>query len=222
MNSRPNKKYQFAPSLLAANQSKIADEVRRVPNADWFHVDVMDNHFAPTMGFSAAALKSISDLKQAPIDAHLMIENPENFLDTFIEAGADSLTIHVEATQDVDRCIKIIKEKNKRVGLAIKPDTPFRDIKKYLNKIDMVLVMTVHLGYSGQGFLYNQVEKICEIRKEIDDSQLDIWLQIDGGVGPDTLKIGIEAGADFFVVGSSVYYEKNPEQALNNLKNLLP
>jgi ribulose-phosphate 3-epimerase len=86
----------------------------------------------------------------------------------------------------------------------------------------MVLVMTVHLGYSGQGFLYNQVEKICEIRKEIDDSQLDIWLQIDGGVGPDTLKIGIEAGADFFVVGSSVYYEKNPEQALNNLKNLLP
>jgi ribulose-phosphate 3-epimerase len=221
LNTTPNKKYKFAPSLLAANQSEIANEVKRVPNADWFHVDVMDNHFAPNMGFSADALKSIAALKQAPIDAHLMIENPENFLETFIKAGADSLTIHAEATREIDKCIDIVKESNKRIGIALKPDTPFSDIKKYLTKIDMVLIMTVYPGYSGQVFLHNQVEKIREVRSEIDKSKLDIWLQIDGGVGLETLEIGLDAGADFFVVGSSVYYEKDPESALNNLKQLI-
>jgi ribulose-phosphate 3-epimerase len=206
---------------LAADQVNIAAEVRRVPNADWFHVDVMDNHFAPNMGFSAAALKSIADLKQAPIDAHLMIENPENFLKTFIEAGADSLTFHAEATNRIDECIDIIKSSNKRVGIAIKPNTAFSEIRQYLNKVDMVLVMTVDPGFSGQGFLANQVEKIREVRKEIDKANLDIWLQVDGGIGLKTLETTLEAGADFFVVGSSVYYEKDPQAALNALRNLI-
>ena len=206
---------------MAADQVNIAAEVRRVPNADWFHVDVMDNHFAPNMGFSAAALKSIADLKQAPIDAHLMIENPENFLKTFIEAGADSLTFHAEATNRIDECIDIIKSSNKRVGIAIKPNTAFNDIRQYLNKVDMVLVMTVDPGFSGQGFLANQVEKIREVRKEIDKANLDIWLQVDGGIGLKTLETTLEAGADFFVVGSSVYYEKDPQASLNALRNLV-
>ncbi len=206
---------------MAADQGNIAEEVRRVPNADWFHVDVMDNHFAPNMGFSAAALKSVADLKQAPIDAHLMIENPENFLKTFIEAGADSLTFHAEATNKIEECIDIIKSNKKRVGIAIKPETDFSEIKQYLNKIDMILIMTVSPGSSGQGFLVSQVEKIKEARKEIDETNLDIWLQVDGGIGLKTLKTTLEAGADFFVVGSSVYYEKDPQAALDGLRNLI-
>ena len=206
---------------MAADQGRIAEEVRRVPNADWFHVDVMDNHFAPNMGFSAAALKSVADLKQAPIDAHLMIENPENFLKTFIAAGADSLTFHAEATNKIDECIDIIKSSNKRVGIAIKPNTAFKEIKQYLDRVDMVLVMTVDPGFSGQGFLASQIEKIKEVRKEIDKSNLDIWLQVDGGISLKTLESTLDAGADFFVVGSSVYYEKDPQAALNALRNLV-
>ncbi len=221
LNAKTNQDYMFAPSLLAANQSEIANEVKRIPSADWFHVDVMDNHFVANLGFSAQSLKSIASLKRAPVDAHLMIENPENFLETFIEAGADSLTIHAEATKDVDKCIGIVRENNKRIGITLKPDTSFSKIKKYLNKVDMILVMTVHPGSSGQAFLLSQVEKIREVRNEIDKSQLDIWLQIDGGVGLKTLEIGLDAGANFFVVGSSVYYEKDPEVALNNLKKLI-
>lgn len=221
LSTNSNKQYLFAPSILAANQAEIASEVKRVPSADWFHVDVMDNHFAPNMGFSAAALKSVSDLKRAPVDAHLMIENPENFLESFINAGADSLTVHFEATKQMDKCIEIIKENKRRVGIAIKPDTKFSAISKYLDKVDMVLVMTVFPGFSGQSFLYDQVEKIKEVRKEIDNIGLDIWLQIDGGVNLQTLEVGMQAGADFFVVGSSVFHQDNPELALQNLKNLV-
>jgi len=213
--------YKFAPSLLAADQSRIAAEVNRVPGADWFHVDVMDNHFAPNLGFSKDALMSIAQLKQAPVDAHLMIENPEDSIGSFIEAGADSITVHVESTSKMDKCIAQIRESNRRVGIALKPSTPFSEVRKYLDKVDMILVMTVEPGSSGQGFLHSQLQKIQEVRSEIDRSKLDVWLQIDGGVGLKTIELGAEAGADFFVVGSSVYYEADPNVALENLKSLI-
>lgn len=198
----------------------IADSLRQVPNCDWIHVDIMDNHFVPNMSFSAQMAKAVKDLKIAPVDTHLMIANPEDWLNQFIEAGSDSITFHLEATKKVDECIEIIKQADRKVAIAIKPKTDAKELVPYLEKIDMVLVMTVEPGFGGQKFMNDQISKITQIRSEIDKSKLEVRLQVDGGIDENSIQAASEAGADFFVAGSSIFNAANPFEALENLRNL--
>lgn len=211
----------IAPSILAANHSSISDALKRASNADWIHVDIMDNHFVPNLSFSSEMTKAVKDLQIAPVDTHLMIEEPEKWLTQYLDAGSDSITFHIEATKRAEQCIETIKMAGAKAAMAIKPRTDFKEILPYLETIDMVLVMTVEPGFGGQKFMEDQLEKVKNIRSEIDKKNLEIRLQVDGGVDKSNIKKAHEAGADFFVAGSSVFKAEDPMQAIAELKNLV-
>lgn len=210
----------IAPSILAADHSNIARDLSEVPNSDWIHVDIMDNHFVPNLSFSSQMVKAVKGINVAPVDTHLMISKPENTIAKYIEAGSDSITFHLEATDKPEVCIEIVKAAQKKVAIAIKPKTTAKEILKYLTQLDMVLVMTVEPGFGGQKFMLDQMNKVKEIRDFISQSNLEIRLQVDGGVDEETILIAREAGADFFVAGSSVFNAQNPQAAIENLRNL--
>lgn len=210
----------IAPSILAADHTKIAAALGQVSNSDWVHVDVMDNHFVPNLSFSSNMTKDVKQLQILPVDTHLMISEPENWLMQYIDAGSDSITFHLEATNEAQRCIEIIKENHRSVGIAIKPKTDFSIVVPFLSSIDMVLVMTVEPGFGGQKFMEDQMTKVRAIRSEIDKTQLEIRLQVDGGIDEDSIVKASEAGADFFVAGSSVFNAQDPALAVTRLRKL--
>lgn len=211
----------IAPSILAANHAAIAEELTKVSNSDWIHVDIMDNHFVPNLSFSAEMTRAVKKSNIAPVDTHLMIEEPEKWLEQFLKAGSDSITFHIEATKHVEKCIEIIKTASTKAAIAIKPKTDFRRVLPFLEKIDMVLVMTVEPGFGGQKFMQDQLRKVSAIRSEIDSMNLKIRLQVDGGIDKTNIEAAYQAGADFFVAGSSVFKSENPEQAIVELKKLV-
>ncbi|MFM1864483.1 MAG: Ribulose-phosphate 3-epimerase [Actinomycetota bacterium] len=211
----------IAPSILAANHSSIGDALKQASNADWIHVDIMDNHFVPNLSFSSEMTKAVKKLGIAPVDTHLMIEEPEKWLSQYLEAGSDSITFHIEATKHAAQCIEIIKDAGAKVAIALKPRTDFKEILPYLETIDMVLVMTVEPGFGGQKFMEDQLEKVKNIRSEIDKRRLEIRLQVDGGVDKSNIEKAYLAGADFFVAGSSVFRADDPMQAIAELKGLV-
>jgi len=211
----------IAPSILAANHSQIAQSLRQVPASDWIHVDIMDNHFVPNLSFSAQMTKATKDLNIAPVDTHLMIEDPENWIDQYIKAGSDSITFHLEATSKPDTCIGLIKDAGRKVAIAIKPNTKWQEVLPYLPKLDMVLVMTVEPGFGGQKFMAEQLEKVSALRSEIDKNDLRIRLQVDGGIDIQTIGLAYQAGADFFVAGSSIFSTEDPAKSLTTLKALV-
>jgi ribulose-phosphate 3-epimerase len=210
----------IAPSILAADHTKIAEALGQVSNSDWVHVDIMDNHFVPNLSFSSNMTKAVKKLQILPVDTHLMISEPENWLSQFIEAGSDSITFHLEATNKPELCIEIIKKSNRQAAIAIKPKTDFSKVIPFLPLIDMVLVMTVEPGFGGQKFMNEQLEKVRAIRSEIDKSDLQIRLQVDGGIDEESIVTASEAGADFFVAGSSVFNAVDPALAVTNLRKL--
>lgn len=210
----------IAPSILAADHSSIAAALSQVSNSDWVHVDIMDNHFVPNLTFSSSMTKAVKDLQLMPVDTHLMISEPENWISQYLEAGSDSITFHLEATNKPKQCIEIIKSSNRQAAIAIKPKTDFSLVIPFLPLIDMVLVMTVEPGFGGQKFLNEQMEKVRAIRSEIDKSELQIRLQVDGGIDEDTIVIASEAGADFFVAGSSIFNATDPALAVIKLRKL--
>lgn len=211
----------IAPSILAANHSSIGEALKQASNADWIHVDIMDNHFVPNLSFSSEMTKAVKKLVIAPVDTHLMIEEPEKWLSQYLDAGSDSITFHIEATKHVAQCIEIIKDAGAKAAIALKPRTDFKEILPYLEAIDMVLVMTVEPGFGGQKFMEDQLEKVKNIRSEIDKRRLEIRLQVDGGVDKSNIEKAYLAGADFFVAGSSVFRADDPMQAIAELKGLV-
>jgi ribulose-phosphate 3-epimerase len=212
---------KIAASILNADPINLEKEILDVKDSiDWIHFDVMDNHFVPNLSFGKSLLESLSKKRIKPLDAHLMIEDPDRWACDFADAGADSITFHLEAAKEPTKIIKDIHNLNKKVGVAIKPKTSFEQVKELLPQIDVLLVMTVEPGFGGQKFMDDMLQKVEQARKEITKNKLDVWIQVDGGVGFETIEKATKAGADFLVVGSAAFATKDPEKAMTELRNL--
>lgn len=210
----------IAPSILNADFSALGREIERISTADWVHVDVMDNHFVPNLTMGLPVVESLAKVSALPIDAHLMIEDPERWGPAYAEAGAKSVTFHVEAARDPKKAIAEIGKTGARIGMALKPGTPVSDVVDLIPLVDMVLVMTVEPGFGGQGFIYEMLPKVEQIRAIITSLEKEIWLQVDGGVNLQTIEQCSKAGADVFVAGSAVYRADVPADMVNQLREV--
>ena len=211
---------QITPSLLNADFAHLADEAARIPSADWLHMDVMDNHFVPNLTLGAPVIEALSKAAPQPIDAHLMIEDPDRWAPQFVEAGAGSVTFHVEAAAAPVRLAREIRAKGARASMALKPATPIEPYEDLLPELDMVLIMTVEPGFGGQKFLDLCLPKIERARALLDKTGGDIWLQVDGGVSVETIERCAAAGADTFVAGSAVFGAHDPDEMVTTLRSL--
>jgi ribulose-phosphate 3-epimerase len=211
---------QISPSILSADFASLGEEVRRVANADWAHVDVMDNHFVPNLTLGLPVVESLSRATDLPLDLHLMIEDPDRWAPSYAEAGASSVTFHVEAATAPVRLARELRSKDVRAGMALRPATPVEPYEDLLAELDMLLVMTVEPGFGGQSFLDVCLPKIRRARTLLDKHGLDLWLQVDGGVSAETIERCAEAGADNFVAGSAVFGADDPAAMVDHLREL--
>ena len=211
-------KVVISASILSADFANLERDIDVIQNAgaDWVHVDVMDGHFVPNITIGAPVVKAIKPVSKIPLDVHLMIENPQNYIDDFVEAGADIITIHYEATTDMtEDVISHIKSHNVLAGLSIKPKTPPQEILKYLLMVDMVLIMTVEPGFGGQSFMRDCAEKIPVIKQNAPE---DLIIQVDGGINKETGKICKTLGANSLVAGSYIYKSDDIKGAIESLR----
>ena len=211
---------QISPSILTADFAHLADELGRIADADWAHVDVMDNHFVPNLTLGVPVVESIVRASPIPVDAHLMIEDPDRWAPVYAEAGARSVTFHAEAAHAPVRLARELRALGVRAGLGLKPATPIEPYVDLLAEFDMVLVMTVEPGFGGQKFLDVCLPKVRRTRDAIARAGLDVWLQVDGGVSEDTIEQCAAAGADVFVAGSAVYGAEDAAGQIKRLRDL--
>jgi ribulose-phosphate 3-epimerase len=212
----------LAPSILSADFSRLAQEIATVePYSGLLHVDVMDGHFVPNITIGAPVVKSLRGATALPLDCHLMIEAPDRYLKAFAQAGTAYLSVHQEACPHLHRTIQNIREEGMRPGVALNPSTPVESLEVILPDLDFVLVMSVNPGFGGQRFLPLSLEKIRRLRRMADGAGLDLAIEVDGGVGRDTLPGLLEAGADWFVAGNAVFGTPDPAAAARELKEML-
>ncbi|MBQ8828075.1 MAG: ribulose-phosphate 3-epimerase [Clostridia bacterium] len=213
---------KVAPSILSADFSNLRQEIEKVENAgaDLVHIDVMDGHFVPNLTFGAPVVKSIRKVTKLPFDVHLMIENPDEYVQDFYEAGADIITVHVEACRHLHRTVNSIKALGIKAGVAVNPATPVCMIEPILGDVDMVLIMSVNPGFGGQSYIHSITEKIKQVRDLLDKKGLNsVDIEVDGGIDAITAKEVSSAGANILVAGSAVYKEKSPADIIKKIKN---
>lgn len=211
---------KIAPSILAADFASLGRDVASLQRwgADWVHFDVMDGHFVPNLSFGPPILSSVRSLTELPIDAHLMVEEPSRFIPWFLQAGADIITIHVEAEKHLHRSLQLIREAGKKAGVVLNPGTPAIAAKEVLPYCDLVLVMSVNPGFGGQKFIPESIEKIAELRRMIDERGLATEIEVDGGINPQTAQLCIDAGATVLVAGNAVFQANDPADMIRDLR----
>jgi ribulose-phosphate 3-epimerase len=218
--AEPMMDVQISPSILSADFARLGEELDRVTDADWAHVDVMDNHFVPNLTVGLPVVEALARVSPIPLDCHLMITEPDRWAPGYAEAGAASVTFHAEAAQAPIRLARQLRALGARAGLAVKPNTAIEAYLELLPEFDMLLVMTVEPGFGGQPFLDACLPKVRRAREAIAACGLDVWLQVDGGVGVDTIERCAQAGADVFVAGSAVFGAEDAAARIATLRRL--
>lgn len=211
---------KLAPSILAADFAKLGQEVMEVEKAgaDWIHIDVMDGHFVPNITMGPIVVDALRPLTKLPLDVHLMIENPDRYIEDFAKAGADYITVHVEACPHLHRTIQLIRSFGVKPGVVLNPHTPIETIQHVLEDIDLVLFMTVNPGFGGQKFIHSVVPKVAQLAALVKEKGLPVDIQIDGGINEETIVLCAEAGANVFVAGSAIFGKEDRGQALQAIK----
>ncbi|MCI5629574.1 MAG: ribulose-phosphate 3-epimerase [Terrisporobacter sp.] len=211
---------KLAPSILSADFARLLEDVKKVEKAgcEYLHIDVMDGHFVPNITLGPAIVKSLRRDVNMVFDTHLMIENPDDYIKDFVDAGSDLIVVHAEACRHLHRTIQNIKSYNVKVGVALNPATSIESIKHIIEDVDMVLIMTVNPGFGGQSFIESMLEKIKELKQLIDDKNLNVDIQVDGGIKPDNIHKVVEAGANIIVAGSAIFNSENIEETVSLMR----
>jgi len=212
--------FKIAPSILSADFTRLGEEIRNVEaaGADYIHIDVMDGHFVPNITIGPMIVKAVRKLTDLPLDVHLMISEPDRFIDAFGEAGADILTVHPETVIHLHRTISFIRSKGIKPAVSLNPATPLDILDYILEDLDMVLLMTVNPGFEAQEFIHSVVPKIKRLRESIEKRGLDIDIEVDGGINPDTIELVSSAGANVFVAGSAIFYSRSYEETIRKMR----
>lgn len=213
---------KISPSILSSDYGKLSEELKRMEDsgADMLHIDVMDGHFVPNITLGAPIVKCIRKASALPFDVHLMISDPLKYIPDFVNAGSDIITFHIEAESDTHKTIDAVLKAGKKAGLAVKPKTPVEEVYPYLDKLSMVLVMTVEPGFGGQSFMEDTMPKVEKVKAEIDRRGLNTDIQVDGGINEKTLAVAARAGANVFVSGNAIFSSDNAEETIRKFKSI--
>jgi len=213
---------KIAPSILSADFAKLGEEIKDVENggADYIHVDVMDGHFVPNITIGPLIVEAIRPITKLPLDVHLMIENPDQYISAFANAGADFITVHVEACPHLHRTIQLIKSHGVKAGVVLNPATPVDTVKHVIEDIDLVLLMTVNPGFGGQKFIHSVLPKIEEVARMVKEKNLNVEIEVDGGVNEETARLCVGAGANVLVAGSAIYNQADRKAAIEKIRNM--
>ncbi|MBW1730036.1 MAG: ribulose-phosphate 3-epimerase [Deltaproteobacteria bacterium] len=211
---------KIAPSILSADFSRLGEEVQAVEKAgaDYIHIDVMDGHFVPNITIGPMIVKAVRKMTDLPLDVHLMIDNADQFIDAFKDAGADILTVHAEAVTHLQRTLTHIREQGIKAGVSLNPSTPLSALEYILEDVDMILVMTVNPGFEGQRFIESMVPKIRSLYHMVREKGLEVDIEVDGGIGPDTIGAVSSAGANVFVAGSAIFYSNDYAETIRLMR----
>jgi ribulose-phosphate 3-epimerase len=213
---------KIAPSILSADFSKLGEEIKDVEQggADYIHVDVMDGHFVPNITIGPLIVEAVRPVTELPLDVHLMIENPDQYIPNFAKAGANIISVHAEACPHLHRTIHLIKEQGVKAGVVLNPHTPVSMIEEIIDDIDLVLLMTVNPGFGGQSFIESVLKKIETVSKLCKERGLDIDIEVDGGVNPETAKLCVKHGANVLVAGSAIYNKSDRKGAIESIRGV--